>query len=749
MSSFSYPQPIFISDTYNPSFYLSLDQTGYLTYAYAQTLYLDRNDYRLSYLTGISDGTSSPNLALVPASDGSITGLGALSCSSLTVGGSAVVAPPSYVVGITAGTAANNKALVLGPSGEIATITSLTATNIYGSIKTGAQTGITAVGTLTNLTLSTGGAGLQTPNLKFYNSTTVSYDNFNHNYYLSVVEGGCVASKALVVDSNKDIGSIRNLSCTGTFTASTSISTPSLTTDTITKAGTQTMSATTLNINPTTLQIRGTTLSATATELNALSGLTASSTELNYSDITTLGSFQSGKVMTLEATSGIGLMPLGSSGTNCLRFFGGTSFKETMNIYRDSDSSGLTIASRTSATSINKTYPLLKLVSTIDPSNLGTGSGVAAQNADLVQIVWNDKSTTGFTSQTHRFCFDIGATRPYKSGIPHTFTLATSGDAFAINVAGSTPNPTGDCLYIISDTINKMLYNTDTPYTNATYGTANITFNDSTLYIKSSHDLNDGTANYDMPLFILSSNASPVEIAIQIHNGAKATGTNAGLIGTMTANDFAIMTNNSRRMTIKASGLIGIGTTNPAVPLHITSNSTYTWNPLNNVGITVYRLRTDSGATETAGGVAVPYTNVAAIFAGYIGCEAMVMQSDRRLKQDIAEVPIGRVECLYKSLSVKSYKWKAHPDKPKELGLIAQDVLDQGFIDLVAKTPDNDPELEQSNDPWLEPKGVKLSVDYPKLSVYNMRMIQGLLDQITELNNRLSIIETSLLENGN
>jgi len=294
-----------------------------------------------------------------------------------------------------------------------------------------------------------------------------------------------------------------------------------------------------------------------------------------------------------------------------------------------------------------------------------------------------------------------------------------------------------------------MLYNTDTPYTNATYGTANITFNDSTLYIKSSHDLNDGTANYDMPLFILSSNASPVEIAIQIHNGAKATGTNAGLIGTMTANDFAIMTNNSRRMTIKASGLIGIGTTNPAVPLHITSNSTYTWNPLNNVGITVYRLRTDSGATETAGGVAVPYTNVAAIFAGYIGCEAMVMQSDRRLKQDIAEVPIGRVECLYKSLSVKSYKWKAHPDKPKELGLIAQDVLDQGFIDLVAKTPDNDPELEQSNDPWLEPKGVKLSVDYLKLSVYNMRMIQGLLDQITELNNRLSIIETSLLENGN
>jgi hypothetical protein len=458
---------------------------------------------------------------------------------------------------------------------------------------------------------------------------------------------------------------------------------------------------------------------------------------LNYSDITTLGAFQVSKVLTLD-TSGRGLMPLGTSDSNCLRFYGGTLNRETMNIYREVDTAGLVIASRTTSTSNSKVYPILKLVSTDNASTFV--AGVSAQTNDLMQIVWNDKPG-GFTSQTHRFCFDIGNTRPYKSGYPHTFAIATSADVFSINVAGSNPNPTSDCLYIVADTINKMLYNTNAPYTNATYGTSNITFFDSTLYIKSSHDLNDGTANYDMPLFIASSNASPVEVAIQIHSGAKATGTNDAIIGTMTANDFAIMTGGSRRMTIKASGLIGIGTTNPAVPLHITSNSTYTWNPFNNVGITVYRLRTDSGVTETASGVAVPYTNVAALFGGYIGCEAMVMQSDRRLKQDIAEVPIGRVECLYKSLSVKSYKWKAHPDKPKELGLIAQDVLDQGFIDLVAKTPDNDIELEQSKDPWLEPKGVKLSVDYPKLSVYNMRMIQGLMDQITELNNRLSIIE--------
>jgi len=39
---------------------------------------------------------------------------------------------------------------------------------------------------------------------------------------------------------------------------------------------------------------------------------------------------------------------------------------------------------------------------------------------------------------------------------------------------------------------------------------------------------------------------------------------------------------------------------------------------------------------------------------------------------------------------------------------------------------------------------VKLSVDYPKLSVYNMRMIQGLLDRIESLEKKISRIIYSL-----
>jgi hypothetical protein len=62
-----------------------------------------------------------------------------------------------------------------------------------------------------SITLSTVGTGLQKPNLKFWNATTSLYDHFDHSAFVSFRYGGAVASRVLVVDSNKDIGSIRDL----------------------------------------------------------------------------------------------------------------------------------------------------------------------------------------------------------------------------------------------------------------------------------------------------------------------------------------------------------------------------------------------------------------------------------------------------------------------------------------------------------------------------------------------------------
>jgi hypothetical protein len=237
-SGFSYPQPIFTSPIYNPAFYLSLDASGYLTYDYAQTLYLDKNDYRMTYITGITPGTATQGIALVPGTNNDVSGIGALSCSSLTVGGQPVVAPPSYVVGITPGTAVNNKALVLGASGEIATITSLTATDIYGSIKTAAQSSITSLGTLTGLTidgnLMFSGAARYITGLSSISATTIT----------GAVSGSQTGITAVGTLSSLTVsGSINGMIATAAQTGITSLGTLSSltvsgTTDCETLAGT-------------------------------------------------------------------------------------------------------------------------------------------------------------------------------------------------------------------------------------------------------------------------------------------------------------------------------------------------------------------------------------------------------------------------------------------------------------------------------------------------------------------------------
>jgi len=161
----------------------------------------------LGTLTSLSiDG----NLTFTGASR-TITGLATLSATTLTGTLSTAAQTAITSVGTLSALTIGGNLTFTGASRTITGLSSISATTLTGALSTAAQTAITSVGTLTNLTLSTAGTGLQIPNLKFWNSTTSLYDNFNHSYYIGVSEGGCVAQKALIVDINKDIGSIRTL----------------------------------------------------------------------------------------------------------------------------------------------------------------------------------------------------------------------------------------------------------------------------------------------------------------------------------------------------------------------------------------------------------------------------------------------------------------------------------------------------------------------------------------------------------
>lgn len=178
-------------------------------------------------------------------SGGSISGslaiTGNLDIQTLSLNGTSLdLSGLQYITGLTAGTAQANKALVLGATKNISGISSIT--------------------------MDMAGTGLNIPALSF-NGTS-----FNQNYYLSITEGGATATKAVVLNSTLDYSGIRNLSITGAFTASTSISSPSLTTNSIT--------------------LNGTLITATAAEINFL-------------DITAAGTAQASKALVLDGSRNI------------------------------------------------------------------------------------------------------------------------------------------------------------------------------------------------------------------------------------------------------------------------------------------------------------------------------------------------------------------------------------------------------------------------------------------------------------
>ncbi|RAW22603.1 hypothetical protein PC110_g20955 [Phytophthora cactorum] len=193
-------------------------------------------------------------------------------------------------------------------------------------------------------------------------------------------------------------------------------------------------------------------------------------------------------------------------------------------------------------------------------------------------------------------------------------------------------------------------------------------------------------------------------------------------------------------MVLTAGGRVGIGTTTPSAPLNIPGTVSVSFGTR---GSTVYRLRTDSGVTESALGP-ISYS-VAAVFGSYIACTALAKTSDRRLKKNIQIAPIDRIKRLYDNVDVYLYDWIESENRPgQEVGLIAQDLVSAHLTDLVSVFYRDD--IEEGDDPSLEPAKQQLNVDYSRIAAYNMKMIQYLLREIEDL--RAIIEKLSAFDNG-
>ncbi|KAJ8571722.1 hypothetical protein ON010_g5113 [Phytophthora cinnamomi] len=391
----------------------------------------------------ITPGTATPGISLVAAPDGSLSGLGALSCSSLTVNGSSIVSAPTYVLSITPGTAAPSKALVLDSSSNITNIGSLSATTLSRTIQTANQPNITSVNVLNIANHDGSTKGLSLGGVLL----TVSASEFN---YLNVAAGTAAPSCALVLNSSSSISGINSLSAT--------------------------------TINATGYQLGGTSLSF-------------------GSILTTLGTNAVSQCLSMDST-GTSLTALGSATANQLKWWGGTANTEYYSLYRSSDTTGMVIASTQSNPAANaKSTALLNLISTTNANS--AVSGVSATSMTLLGINWNSKQGTGstFANQTQNIGMSIGTSQSWKGGYPGVFTIVSSTDAICLNPNGSSNTPTSGCLYIVGgtgstapDNMNKLLFNTATQYTDATLGSPNCTINGN-MYIKTNNAFSDGSTS--------------------------------------------------------------------------------------------------------------------------------------------------------------------------------------------------------------------------------------------------------------
>lgn len=519
-----------------------------------------------------------------------------------------------------------------------------------------------------------------------------------------------------------------------------------------------------------------------------ISGTTvsASAIELNYNDITTLGTFESSKTMTLNS-SGIGLMgSLGNCTSNCLRFYGGTANKEIINVFRDSDDSGLTIA--TKAQTIQKCSPLLQLYSGYDQSGV-----IGTSAAEYKEVIRSNHKLVGFTTN-------------YQSGWFHGYLLASQPwgqnegtqfytSATAFNIAWDTSNTTS-----FASTNNllfnrgQIAFNTLTPQSNfqLTLGVASgrqgIYLNSiggSAIYVKTqfggttgrcSLDFEDNAGNvYEYGIratgetpngwywyvgghkmcltrttgrlglgttspsakihavdtnYLLKLSDGTCDLIAWINTGG-ILGRQA-FFGTDTADALTFQTNNSPRMQIQSNGNITIGNGAGYYPLHI----------LNTVGGDAsYNYYYYLGPGSSNGSTTTTPSNVSMKSEGRLLVVGEVdVISDIRTKKDIEILDKDYCVNFVKKINPKKFVYKHEPNG-LQFGYIAQDLIKNNFGDLIMVSEDDKMDEYIDEDGFVSEKDKLYTLTRSQVIPILHNAIKELYDKIEKLENELNSLK--------
>ena len=284
---------------------------------------------QINYAAVSTPGVAEASKALVLNSSSNITGINSLSSTTLTatnLNGTIQTASQPNITSIgtlssltiTGGISGLTN---LSLTGNLTGANTVSATNLTGLITTASQPNITSVGTLNNLsvngTLATAILNVDTLTI---NSSTITASGTEINRLTSVTAGTVSASKALVVDASRNLVNLNSLTTTSVVATNLTGAIQTASQPNVTSVGT--LSSLTLAgavSGVTNLTMSGTLSGASVLSATTLTGLLSTAAQTNVTSLGILSSLRVTSNLALGTTTPARQMEINSSTGNCLR----------------------------------------------------------------------------------------------------------------------------------------------------------------------------------------------------------------------------------------------------------------------------------------------------------------------------------------------------------------------------------------------------------------------------------------------
>lgn len=284
---------------------------------------------QINYSSITTPGIAEASKSLVLNSSSNITGINSLSSTTLTatnLNGTIQTASQPNITSIgTLSSLTLNGGITgltdLALTGNLTGAVTVSATNLTGLITTASQPNITTIGTLNNLTvngtLTTAAVAVTTLTL---GGTAVTATSAQINTLTGVTVGTATASRVLTVDASRNLINVNSLTATSLVATNLTGSLQTASQPNITSVGTLTSLTLAGAITGlTNLTMSGTLSGASVLSATTLTGLLSTAAQTNITSLGVLSSLRVNSNLALGTTTPARQMEINSSTGSCLR----------------------------------------------------------------------------------------------------------------------------------------------------------------------------------------------------------------------------------------------------------------------------------------------------------------------------------------------------------------------------------------------------------------------------------------------